>query len=67
VRHHDRHMKSTHERTISILYGSETGNAKDVAEQLGRGVKRMRFAVKVMSMNDFPFVGLITKQRLHTT
>lgn len=39
-------------RTALILYGSETGNAQDVAEELGRICERLRFDVQVSEMND---------------
>ncbi|MCJ1338391.1 NAPDH-dependent diflavin reductase [Bachmanniomyces sp. S44760] len=35
------------ERKVLILYGSETGNAQDVAEELGRTIERLRFATDI--------------------
>jgi len=43
-------------RTALILYGSETGNAQDVAEELGRTCERLRFETQVAEMNDTDIV-----------
>lgn len=39
------------DRNALVLYGSETGNAQDIAEDLGRAVERMRFKATVEEMN----------------
>ncbi|KAF6842067.1 NADPH-dependent diflavin oxidoreductase 1 [Colletotrichum plurivorum] len=38
-------------RSILILYGSETGNGQDIAEELGRNAQRLHFKTKVDEMN----------------
>ncbi|KAH7160287.1 hypothetical protein B0J13DRAFT_493839 [Dactylonectria estremocensis] len=38
-------------RTALILYGSETGNAQDMAEELGRLCQRLHFAHRVEALN----------------
>lgn len=43
-------------RTALILYGSETGNAQDVAEELGRLVERLHFLTRVSDMNSVDIV-----------
>ncbi len=43
-------------RTALILYGSETGNAQDVAEELGRLVERLHFLTRVSDMNSVDLV-----------
>lgn len=45
-----------HGRTALVLYGSETGSAKDVAEELGRICERLRFETQVAEMNDIDVV-----------
>jgi flavodoxin len=40
-----------HERTALILYGSETGNSQDVAEEIGRVVERLHFVTRVREMD----------------
>ena len=40
-------------RNINILYGSQTGNAQDVAERLCRESKRRHFRVKISAMDDY--------------
>lgn len=43
-------------RTALLLYGSETGNAQDVAEEIGRLLQRLRFRVRVTEMNTVELV-----------
>jgi len=43
-------------RTALVLYGSETGNAQDVAEELGKLLQRLRFRVRVIEMNAVQLV-----------
>ena len=45
-----------HGRTALILYGSETGNAQDVAEELGRLCERLRFHILVAELNTINLV-----------
>lgn len=46
-----------HDRTALILYGSETGNAQDVADELGRLTERLRFTTQVSALDDVDPVG----------
>jgi Sulfite reductase, alpha subunit (flavoprotein) len=39
-------------RSALILYGSETGNAQGVAEELGALAERLRFATHVSELNQ---------------
>ncbi|KAK5174791.1 NAPDH-dependent diflavin reductase [Saxophila tyrrhenica] len=39
-------------RTALILYGSETGNAQDVAEEVGRMAERLRFDTTVLDLDS---------------
>ncbi|KAJ5906943.1 NADPH-dependent diflavin oxidoreductase 1 [Penicillium subrubescens] len=41
-----------HERSALILYGTETGNAQEVAEELGALTERLRFATHVSELNQ---------------
>lgn len=41
-----------HTRSALILYGSETGNAQEVAEELGALTERLRFATHVSELNQ---------------
>jgi hypothetical protein len=47
-----------HDRTALILYGSETGNSQEAAEQLGRITGRLRFVTQVVEMNHVELVCL---------
>lgn len=40
------------DRTLLVLYGSETGTAQDYASEIGRSAQRLRFDTRVMAMND---------------
>ena len=44
------------DRSVLVLYGSETGNAQDMAEELGRLCTRLRFRVQVDELNAVDLV-----------
>ncbi len=41
---------------LLILYGTQTGTAQEVAEQIAREGKRRHFKTRVISMEDYPVV-----------
>lgn len=43
-------------RTMAVLYGSETGNAEDMAVELGRTAERLHFQTTVDEMDGFKLV-----------
>lgn len=47
------------ERSLLILYGSVTGNAEDIAEELGRVGERLHFQTTVEEMNNVKLVSRI--------
>jgi sulfite reductase alpha subunit-like flavoprotein len=46
------------DKRILILYGSETGNSQDSAEELQRLAERLHFETDVFEMDDVRLVGL---------
>ncbi|KAM3416954.1 NADPH-dependent diflavin oxidoreductase 1 [Cercospora zeina] len=52
--HHDADApnRRSSPRTALILYGSETGNAQDVAEEIGRTTDRLRFDTTVLDLDS---------------
>lgn len=44
-------------RRALVVYGSETGNAQDVAEEMGRIAERLRFDTDVAELNAISLVG----------
>ena len=44
--------ESADSRTALVLYGSETGNAQDLAEELGRTTQRLHFSTEVVSLDN---------------
>ena len=46
-------------RTLTILYGSQTGTAEEVAERIGREGKRRHFVCQVCAMDIYDTVGII--------
>lgn len=50
------------ERKLTILYGSQTGTAQDLAEQIWRESKRFHFAGMVMPMDKYDVRGLIDEK-----
>jgi sulfite reductase alpha subunit-like flavoprotein len=45
-----------HDRSALILYGSETGNSQEVAEELGRVAERLHFMTRVTEMDSIELV-----------
>ena len=45
-------------RSLLILYGSETGNSQDAADDLERVGQRLHFKTHVSEMDDVSLVGL---------
>lgn len=41
------------DRSLLILFGSETGCAQDVAENLARQARRRHFKTRVVAMDDY--------------
>ena len=54
-----------HDRSALILYGSETGNSQDVAEELGCMAERLHFMTRVTEMDAVDIVCLIPKVQGH--
>ncbi|OAD53173.1 NADPH-dependent diflavin oxidoreductase 1 [Eufriesea mexicana] len=49
---------------ITILYGSETGTAQDVAEQIWKSAKRKRLKSSVSAMNDYDIQDLDSEEMI---
>lgn len=47
---------------LTILYGSQTGNSQDIAEQIWRESKRFYFTGSVLSLDDYNIVDLINEE-----
>lgn len=58
-----------HERSVLVLYGSETGNAQDIAEELGRLCQRLHFKSHVEELDAVelvrPLYSLISNLTYH--
>lgn len=50
---------AAHDRSVLVLYGSETGNAQDMAEELGRICQRLHFESRVEELDAVDLVGHI--------
>ena len=46
-------MNLTSSRALTILYGTQTGTAKDLAQRLGRDAKERHISAHVTSMNEY--------------
>ena len=44
--------QNKHDRSALILYGSETGNASDFAQEIAAMVERLRFFVYIRVLDD---------------
>lgn len=49
---------ATPDRSALVLYGSETGNAQDMAEELGRVFQRLHFQSTVEELDAIDLVRL---------
>jgi len=47
------------DRSVLVLYGSETGNAQDMAEELGRVCQRLHFNSRVEELDAVDLVSYI--------
>lgn len=53
-------------RSALVLYGSETGNAQDVAEEIGRLTERHRFDTTVIDLDSIELVRASSLPQSHT-
>ena len=51
-------------KDVTVLYGSQTGNAQKLAEKAGKTLQERGFQVTISSMNDFKTKGLKNIQNL---
>lgn len=54
---------TSNERTVLVLYGSETGNAQDMAEELGKMCQRLHFHSDVEELDAVELVRILVKRR----
>ena len=55
-------FKMSVNRRLLVLYGSETGNAQDVAEELAQLGQRLRFNTSITEMNAVEIVSVIVSE-----
>lgn len=55
-------MSDTLKRKLTILYGSETGNAQDVSERIWREAKRYNFNGPIQSLDEYNIEELIQEK-----
>ena len=51
-------LSKSNSRRISVLYGSQTGTAQEVAERIGREAKRRYLSAAVLALDDYNVVSL---------
>ncbi|RMX46189.1 hypothetical protein pdam_00007846 [Pocillopora damicornis] len=49
-------------RRLSVLYGSQTGTAQEVAERIGREAKRRYLSASVLALDDYNVMKLIEEE-----
>lgn len=56
-------------RSLLVLYGTETGKSQEIAQEIGRAAEGLRFQTQVEEMNDVPLVSPATNHpaQHHTT
>lgn len=45
-------------RSLLVLYGTETGHSKEIAEEIVEAAERLRFQTSIEQMNDVSLVSL---------
>ena len=45
-------------RQVTVLYGSQTGTAQEVAERIGREAKRRYLLARVIALDDYNVVSI---------
>ncbi len=53
-------MEQPKGRNLLVLYGTETGQSREIAEHLGRMCQRLRFRTLVEEMDDVKLVCLLS-------
>ncbi|KAK9862103.1 hypothetical protein WJX84_001470 [Apatococcus fuscideae] len=56
-------MTTASEESILVLYGTQTGNAQDVAERVGREAHRRSFSTTIKPMRDLNTDELMSVRR----
>ena len=51
-------MADEERRQVSVLYGSQTGTAQEVAERIGREAKRRYLLARVIALDDYNVVSI---------
>lgn len=51
-------------RSLLVLYGTETGKSQEIAQEIGRTAEGLRFQTEVEEMNDVPLVSSNTTTTL---
>jgi hypothetical protein len=57
-------MAASTARSALVLYGSETGNAQDVAEEIGRLCERLRFTTHISDLNSASLVCTVCRESI---
>lgn len=47
-------------RSLLVLYGTETGKSQEMAQEIGRAAEGLRFQTQVEEMNNVPLVSSVT-------
>lgn len=48
--------EAAEDRSMLVLYGTETGKSQEIAQEIGRAAEGLRFQTQVEEMNDVPLV-----------
>lgn len=50
------------ERALTVLYATQSGNAQDVAERIGRQARRRHVHARLYSMDEYDIVSMRYRQ-----
>jgi sulfite reductase alpha subunit-like flavoprotein len=54
-------------RSLLVLYGTETGKSQEMAQEIGRAAEGLRFQTQVEEMDDVPLVSSTNTTAHHST
>ena len=60
--------RSNKTKRLTVLYGSQTGTAQEVAERIGREAKRRYLSATVLALDDYVVVSdLVSKESVSSS
>lgn len=56
-------LMDDHDRTLTILYATESGGAQDAADKIARRCRDLSFECRNINVRDYPLVRILSLSR----